>query len=374
MIKKKWKLLLLLLLTVACAGCAQALQTASDTFDSLMGDMLGSLEPPYVDEGNVSIRILTATPTPGPTNSPTPTLSPTPTPTPDNVEPSGIVVDEWVYVKEAVNIREGWSTKFLIVGGLQANDQVHRLAILDNGWSKISYNGEVAYVNSAYLTTEWPDAIGTTHLDTMDYTYRALLNGEDVAMLGVKNILQKPDLPAGPEITCLTIVLNYLGDYVDKLYLAENFLTLAEPGTASPFEAYLGDPKVSKGSYGCYAPVIVEAANRYFAEKGNTNKKAMDVSGSTQEELLQFIADGTPVLVWGTTNLVETKVTASWEVDGELIEWRGYEHCTVLIGYNRDRETVIVADPLRGLVEFDMERYFKRYREQYESAVIISGN
>jgi hypothetical protein len=51
----------------------------------------------------------------------------------------------------------------------------------------------------------------------------------------------------------------------------------------------------------------------------------------------------------------------------------GYEHCTVLIGYNRDRSTVIVADPLRGIVEFDMERYFKRYEEQYSSAVLISG-
>ena len=354
-------------------GCAQALQTASDTFDDLVGGLLGTMEDPYSEQDNVSIRILTATPTPGPTMSPTPTLTPTPTPTPADMEPPSVEVDEWVYVKSAVNIRAGWSTGFLIVGGLTENDQVHRLTILDNGWSKISYNGEYAYVNSSYLTTERPSRPGTIHLDTMDYTYWAILNGEDVVMLGVKNILQKPDLPAGPEITCLTIVLNYLGDYVDKVYLAENYLVQAEPGTASPFEAYLGDPKVSKGSYGCYAPVIVDAANRYFAEKGNTSKKAMDVSGSTPEQLLAFVKNGTPVLVWGTTNLVETKVTASWEIDGELLEWRGYEHCTVLIGYNRDRETVIVADPLRGIVEFDMEKYFERYREQYESAVIISG-
>ena len=68
-------------------------------------------------------------------------------------------------------------------------------------------------------------------------------------------VLQKPDLPAGPEITCLTIVLNYLGDYPDKVSLAENYLTLAEPGTASPYEAYLVDPKVAEGSYGCYGLV-----------------------------------------------------------------------------------------------------------------------
>ncbi len=354
-------------------GCAQALQTASDTFDNLMGELVGTIEDPYSEQGNVSIRILTATPTPGPTMSPTPTLTPTPTPTPADMEPPSEEVDEWVYAKSAVNIRAGWSTNFLIVGGLAENDQIHRVAVLENGWSKISYNGEYAYVSSAYLTTERPSKQGTIHLDTMDYTYRAILNGEDVVMLGVKNILQKPDLPAGPEITCLTIVLNYLGDYVDKVYLAENYLVQAEPGTASPFEAYLGDPKVAKGSYGCYASVIVDAANRYFEDNGNSNKKALDVSGSTPAQLMEFVKNGTPVLVWGTTNLVATQVTASWEIDGELLEWRGNEHCTVLIGYNRDRETVIVADPLRGIVEFDMEKYFERYQEQYESAVIISG-
>lgn len=368
----------ILLILAACAflllgGCAQALQTASDSFDNLVGELLGTMEDPYMDQENVSIRVLTATPTPGPTMSPTPTLTPTPTPTPEGMEPPSEEVDEWVYAKTAVNIRAGWGTNFLIVGGLQENDVIHRVALLENGWSKISYNGEYAYVNSSYLTTEWPENQGIVHLDTMDYAYNSILNGEDVVLLAVKNILQKPDLPAGPEVTCLTIVLNYLGDYVDKVFLAENYLVQAEPGTASPFEAYLGDPKVSKGSYGCYAPVIVDAANRYFAEKGNTNKKALDVSGSTPEQLMAFVKNGTPVLVWGTTNLVATKVTASWEIDGELLEWRGYEHCTVLIGYNRDRSTVIVADPLRGIVEFDMERYFKRYEEQYSSAVLISG-
>jgi len=210
-------------------------------------------------------------------------------------------------------------------------------------------------------------------LDTSKYAYEAIVKNEDVILLGVRNILQKPDLPAGPEITCLTIVLNYLGDYPDKVSLAEKYLTIAEPGTASPYEAYLGDPKVADGSYGCYAPVIVEAANRYFADKGNSKKKALDVSGSTMEDMLNFVKNGTPVIVWGTTNLVPSKVTAEWEINGELIQWQGYEHCTVLIGYNGSRETVIVADPLRGIVEFDMVKYYQRYEEQHCNAVIISS-
>ena len=371
--KIQWIGTALCLLVFGMAGCAQVLETASDRFDAAVGDLLSAGQDSYDDNGNVAIRILTATPSPEPTLSPTPTLTPTPTPRPANVEPDGEKVDEWVYASATVNIRAKWNADSLIVGALNENDQIHRVAVLENGWSKVSYNNEYAYVRSDYLTTQRPSVPGFVHLDTVQYAYNAVLNGEDVIMLGVQNILQKPDLPAGPEITCLTIVLNYLGDYVDKVHLAENYLVLAEPGTTTPFEAYLGDPKIAKGSYGCYAPVIVDTANRYFKDKGNTNKKAMDVSGSTLEELLGYVKNGTPVLVWGTTNLVATKVTASWEINGELLEWRGYEHCVVLMGYNQNRSTVIVADPLRGIVEYDMEMFYKRYQEQYESAMIISG-
>ena len=360
-------------LALTLAGCAQVLETASDRFDEVVGDVLSSGQDAYKDSGNVAIRILTATPSPEPTLSPTPTLTPTPTPTPANIEPPGEKVDEWVYATTSVNIRAKWNSDSLVVGGLYENDQIHRVAILENGWSKVSYNSDYAYIRTDFLTTEKPSKPGILHLDTSQYAYEAVLNNEDVILLGVKNILQKPDLPAGPEITCLTIVLNYLGDYPDKVSLAENYLTLAEPGTASPYEAYLGDPKVAEGSYGCYAPVIVDAANRYFADKGNTRKKALDVSGSTMEDMLNFVKNGTPVIVWGTTNLVASKVTAEWEINGEIIQWQGYEHCMVLMGYNGTKETVIVADPLRGIVEFDMVKFYQRYAEQHYNAVIISS-
>lgn len=371
--KNHWIYLVAAGFLFSVAGCAQVLETASDRFDSLMSDVLSTGQDSYDDSGNVTVRILTATPVPEATLSPTPVLTATPTPLPEDVQPQSEEVDEWVYASGAVNIRAGWSVDSKIVGTLEKNDQIHRVAVLDNGWSKVSYNSEYAYIHSNYLTVDRPSVPGTVHLDTTEYVYDAVRNGEDVFLLGVQNILQKPDLPAGPEITCLAIVLNYMGDYADKVSLAENYLTIAEPGTASPNVAYLGDPKVAEGSYGCYAPVIVDAANRYFVDKGNTRKKAVDISGSSLDVLLSYVKGGIPVMVWGTTNLVESKVTEEWEVNGELIQWQGYEHCTVLIGYNKTRETVIVADPLRGIVEFDMNRYYERYKEQHSNAVIISG-
>jgi len=370
--KIRWILLSGLVLLFLMTGCARVLETASDRFDDMVGSIISTGQDSFDDNGNVTVRILTATPSPGPTLSPTPTLTPTPTPRPDNMEPEGEVTEEWVYAVSTVNIRAKWNTDSAIVGSLGANDQIYRMAVLENGWSKVSYNGTVAYINSNYLTTQTPSVVGTVHLNTTKYAYEAVMNGDDVILLEVQNILQNPDLPAGAEVTCLAIVMHYLGEYADKVALAENYLTIAEPGTASPYVAYLGDPKVAEGSYGCYAPVLVDAANRYLADKGS-RKRAVDVSGSTREDLFRQVKRGTPVIVWGTTNMASSSVIAEWELEGETFQWLENSHCTVLIGYNKTKGTVIVADPLRGIIEVDMEKYFARYNDRNSSAVIISN-
>lgn len=362
-----------LCLLLGTTGCSTMLETASERFDEVMGNLISTGQGSFEENGKVSIRILTATPSPDPVVEPEDTPSPTPTPLPPDMEPAGEKTDEWVYAVSGVNIRSSWTVDSLILGGLNKNDQIHRVAVLENGWSKVSYNSGYAYINSDYLTTSRPSVVGTVHIDTTQYSYNAVLNGDDVMLLDVKNILQKPDLPAGAEITCLTIVLNYLGDYADKVYMAENYLTIAEPGTISPYEAYLGDPKISKGSYGCYAPVIADAANRYFMEKGTLRKQAEDVSGSSLEELLDYVKKGTPVIVWGTVNMAASSQTTEWQIEDSIYRWREKSHCTVLIGYNKTKGTVIVADPLLGIVEYDMNTYYQRYKDQLYNAVLISN-
>ena len=180
-----WIMVTVLVLLLGMAGCARVLETASDRFDIMMEDVLSTGQDSYSDSGNVSIRVLTATPSPEPTLSPTPTLTPTPTPRPAHLEPEGEKVDEWVYASKTVNIRAKWNAESLIVGGLNENEQIHRVAVLENGWSKVSYNSEYAYINSDYLTTTRPSVPGTVHLDTTEYAYNAEINGADVFILGV---------------------------------------------------------------------------------------------------------------------------------------------------------------------------------------------
>ena len=70
--------------------------------------------------------------------------------------------DETVYATDSVNIRSSYSTSSSVVGSLDVGDSVKRTGIATkavNGitWSRVSYNGQTAYISSSYLTTEEPE-------------------------------------------------------------------------------------------------------------------------------------------------------------------------------------------------------------------------
>lgn len=97
-------------------------------------------------------------------NNPTPTPPPPTTPpaqeTPEENLPSFKNVNETVYVKStqsSVNVRQGYTTDTKLLGSLKSGDSVTRIGIGDNGWSKVTYNGQTAYIISSALTTEEPE-------------------------------------------------------------------------------------------------------------------------------------------------------------------------------------------------------------------------
>lgn len=71
--------------------------------------------------------------------------------------PSFSSVNQTVYAKSSVNIRSSYSTSSSIIGSLSAGDSVTRTGVGSNGWSRVTYNGRTAYINSSYLTTEKPE-------------------------------------------------------------------------------------------------------------------------------------------------------------------------------------------------------------------------
>lgn len=156
-----------------------------------------------------------------------------------SIKPTFTSVNETVYAKSSVNVRSSYSTSSSIVGSLEAGDSVTRTGKGSNGWSKVQYNGQTAYINSSYLTTEKPEESNEKDLKSLtvdtyklspefskDVTEYSLTVGGDVD--SVKVNAEASDSKAKVEIT---------GN--DNLLMGENTIEIkvtAEDGTVKTYK------------------------------------------------------------------------------------------------------------------------------------------
>lgn len=224
----------------------------------------------------------------------------------------------------------------------------------------VTMNGELLYGNGTNFLRNREDMPLTEEIDME----------EERVKLDVHYISQNPSLPNGCEITGLATVLNYLGFNISKEDLARDYLKKGEIGSANYYKEFVGDP-FKTNSFGCYAPVIVDAADS-FLEAAGSPLRATDLTGADFKDLLLRVREGTPVIVWGAANIASEPVfSTEWIVDGEYLVWKTNLHCMVLIGYDTRKNVVIVSDPLRGIKEYDMDAFIKRYKQFYSQAVVI---
>lgn len=199
-------------------------------------------------------------------------------------------------------------------------------------------------------------------------------------IIPVNCIFQKPELETGCESTSLTMVLNYLGYNVSKTEIAgtylpksQDFYTYNGKNYGPDFRyTFPGDPFTLNG-YGCLAPAIVTTANNYLRmndSKGKTTVK--NISGSSTSQLYKYIDEGTPVIVWATSNMQEPEEGDSWITpEGDLLTFPLHEHCLVLVGY--DENNVTLCDPLEGTVQYSRNLFETRYSQLNSQAVILKN-
>lgn len=197
------------------------------------------------------------------------------------------------------------------------------------------------------------------------------------AQLSVQCVFQYPELPNGCEITSLATALNYYGFAVDKMTLAEEYLPTA-PLTQSrygahgpdPDVAYAGNPADTWYAYYCFAKPIVQAANDYLTDQGE-RAAALDISGANEAELVRYIANGTPVLVWATITMHEPyKSGFQWILPDETVYTPFNNlHCMVLTGY--DQENFYFADPVYGRRIVERSLFMDRYKKIGSYAVVL---
>ena len=82
-----------------------------------------------------------------------PEAKPTPKPTPEPT-PEPLTVIDTVIATRLLNVREQPNTSSQIVGEVDEGTKIDRYESMSNGWSKILYDGNVAYIFSKYLAKE----------------------------------------------------------------------------------------------------------------------------------------------------------------------------------------------------------------------------
>ena len=281
------------------------------------------------------------------------------------------------------------------VVNLNRNDVLQVLAIKDN-WTKVrAPGGEVGYIkNSAYTVEKSYLIENVPFLDQMELGYPT--GCEAVSATMVAQFYGYDVLPEDIINNTPTDERGIWTEQVEKeveITQDENVTTIDEEESensvedvevkednkeiekvveevlygSNPFEVFVGHPAkdYDEGSYGCYAPPIITALNRL-------NIKCSDISGCSQEELLNYISQGIPIVVWGTYNGRDIVYLDEWtypDNSGSYVNLKG-EHCMVLIGYDDDK--VYLNDPIAGKkVTQTKEQFFKNWDILYRQAIQI---
>lgn len=228
--------------------------------------------------------------------------------------------------------------------------------------------------NDGYTTIE-----NFTYDATKPYYRLQTHFSRDEQELDVPVVMQNPELPHGCEITSLTAVLNYYGLDVTKLEMADNYLPKKDIRTVeeqrygpNPAQAFAGNPREKASGMYVFAPPIVKAAEAVIADK-QVDLHVTNESDASQDEILQLVREGVPVVIWVTLDLSKpkTNLAKGWIYEGETVPHKAYMnlHAVVLTGHLGDK--VVVMDPLKGFVSYNVDQFFNSYRELGKQAVAV---
>ena len=190
-------------------------------------------------------------------------------------------------------------------------------------------------------------------------------------------IYQNPELPNGCEITSLAMLLDWAGYPIDKVELSNKYLPRQEFSYSDdvrygpdPNEAYVGNPASSGGWY-CFEGPILEAANAYLSDQ-NTTQQAAPLSGTTREELENYMNAGIPLAVWVTLDYSAPRNPESfrWYLpDGTLYTPYSNLHCVVLAGWDGDNYRI--ANPINGWQTVSPDTFWSCFDAMGRRAVAV---
>ncbi len=199
-------------------------------------------------------------------------------------------------------------------------------------------------------------------IDSLSSTTRST----DRMIEDVPLILQNPELNRGCEVTSLAMLLNYYGEDVDKMELADRIVK--EPFEENNYrgnmhQGFVGDiATFDRDGLGVYVEPIIDLAEQYVDEE-----RLINLTGHAPENLYAQINKGRPV--WVIINSEFKRLAEgqfeTWQTAEGMMKVTYYQHSVVITGY--DEQFVYVNDPLKK------EKNIKLNRTNFEQAWIQMG-
>ncbi len=171
-------------------------------------------------------------------------------------KPSFSSVNQTVYATSSVNVRASYTTSSSIIGSLSAGDSVTRTGVGSNGWSRVTYNGQTAYINTEYLATQKPEKKEEEPEKS---------NNKDLKSLTVEGFMLTPEF--SDDVTDYSLTIN---DDVDSLKIT------AEPVDEKAEVEIIGNNNLLIGDNTIQVKVT--------AEDGTIRTYRINVTKGSQEE------------------------------------------------------------------------------------------
>jgi uncharacterized protein YvpB len=158
-------------------------------------------------------------------------------------------------------------------------------------------------------------------------------------------ILQKPELPRGCEVTSLVMLLQKAGVHVDKMELAREIKRVPyykNGQFGNPNEGFVGSmEEFGKRGYGVYHEPLASLGRQYLPSR------IIDLSGKSFDlAVLAQLRDGIPVVV--ITNATFKPLAKSyfhdWRTNSGIVKVTNQEHSVLVTGY--DQNHIFFNDPL----------------------------
>ncbi len=207
-----------------------------------------------------------------------------------------------------------------------------------------------------------------------------------VKSIPVPYVSQLPKYPSGCEAASCTMVLKSYGFNISldqminaiprgKLYTKNGQLygpdmNYTFAGTPTGHSNY----SVSSRGYGIFAPGVTNSLQNVINQRGG-GYKAVNVSGCSFDQLLSYVSEGKPVIVWATYLMQPSYGRNSWKVVGAngktwTFSYPKSTHVMVLSGCSAN--TVTCVDPYgNNVVTHDKSLFRDRWNLLGNQAIIL---